>query len=296
MATLSWIYQDPWRCARRNWRFSNCPSDSQLNFVRDERGGMKMMKAISLYRYTAIYEAQVNAHWIPIPSWVVRCETREGQVVRKFMCSWQYTMMLFICICSYRPIGYVVMLQFQGDVLSIWSNRHDAREHDGIIPKRYILWLDLISIQFRIFEESCAQSRSTFIVNWSQQKNKKHSPDPFSLSKWKWCVHCNGNIYRHTTRFDFWFLAEVSCRILSFLLQGNSSLVDTWERCYAKSHRRKKNKHRMDHVGPKWPVGELETLDFSGPCWRPSNKMDDLGRMLGMEEKWHEIYHENWSE
>lgn len=220
-------------------------------------GGMKMMKAISLYRYTAIYEAQVNAHWIPIPSWVVRCETREGQVVRKFMCSWQYTMMLFICVCSYRPIGYVVMLQFQGDVLSIWSNRHDAREHDGIIPKRYILWLDLISIQFRIFEESCAQSRSTFIVNWSQQKNKKHSPDPFSLSKWKWCVHCNGNIYRHTRRFDFCFLTEFSCHILSSLLQGNSSLVDTWERCFAKLHRRKKNKHRMDHVGPS--NGRLES-------------------------------------
>eukprot|EP00434_Breviolum_minutum_P025672 symbB.v1.2.022686.t2/scaffold2031.1/size91907/3 len=45
----------------------------------------------------------------------------------------------------------------------------------------------------------------------------------------------------------------------------NSSLVDTWERCYAKLHRRKKSKHRMDHVGPKWPIGELETLDFSDP-------------------------------
>lgn len=89
------------------------------------------------------------------------------------------------------------------------------------------------------------------------KKNKKHSPDPFSLSKWKWCVHCNGNIYRHTRRFDFCFLTEFSCHILSSLLQGNSSLVDTWERCFAKLHRRKKNKHRMDHVGPS--NGRLES-------------------------------------
>ena len=120
-------------------------------------------------------------------------------------------------------------------------------------------------------------------------QKEKTSPDPLSLSKRIWCFHCNGNIHRHTTRFDFCFLTEVSCHILSSLLQGNSSLVDTWERCYAKLHRRKRNKHRVGLVGPKWPVGELETLDFSS--WRPSQTIDDLGRMLRMEEKWHEIYH-----
>ena len=62
-------------------------------------------------------ECSLNPNPIIGAAWVVRCETCEGQLVRKFMCPWQYTMMLFMCICSYRPFGYVVMLQFQGDVL-----------------------------------------------------------------------------------------------------------------------------------------------------------------------------------
>lgn len=143
----------------------------------------------------------------------------------------------------YAAIAQLVMwsyCSFKAMFFSIWSNRHDAREHDGIIPKRYILWLepDFNTVLDSGFLESHAHNHVAPSV--STDLNKQPSPDPLSLSNWIWCF-----IAMETyLGIDLWFLTEVSCHILSSLLQGNSSLVDTWERCYAKL-RRKKNKHSI---------------------------------------------------
>ncbi len=157
-----------------------------------------------------------------------------------------------------RPIGcVVVMLQFQDDVpFSFGQIAVTLENMMASSPKgTFCGWNRFISILFRMFEESYAESCSTFVVNWSQQSRPSLTIRVFS--KLVWCLHCNGDIHRRTTRFDYWFLAatiqwwSLMSHLGSSLLQGNSSLVDTLERCYAKLHRRKKNNHRIVLLGQK---------------------------------------------
>ena len=148
-------------------------------FLAMNRGGMKMMKAISLYRYIQLFMKQ----WMLIESQSHQRGSMSCQMwdpwraggASESSCADGNTQ--WCCLCVYAAIAQLAMwscCSFKAMFFSIWSNGHDARKPNGIIPIWYILWLDLISIQFWIFEESCAQSRSTFIANWSP--NKKLPP------------------------------------------------------------------------------------------------------------------------